>query len=123
LSKKGEAEVSVNRSRGNKRRLSHAQLLQRRGASEKSAAKRQTAKILSLIDELKRGVIDLEKYNVPPIRFPVMTSSSVIDVDNPRSNEGDEDPAINRFLDTLDIDLQVKLKTIAGLMRGGGGKM
>ena len=112
--------MSVHRKR---RSLSLAQTLQRRGASKHSKVKRQTAKLISLIDELKREVIGLEPYNVPPIRFPVGTSSSVIDVNNPRGNEGDEDPAINRFLDTLDIDLQVKLKTIAGLKRQGGGKM
>ena len=95
---------------------------QRRAASERANKKRTTAKILAQLDELKRNVIKLEENNVPPVRFPVGTSSSVIDIDNPRSNEGDEDPAINRFLDTLDVELQVRNKQAYNLWCRGGGK-
>ena len=110
--------MSKNRKR---HRETISQRHQRREASGRAQGKRQTAKLIALLDELKHNVIELGKVNVPPLRYPEGTSSSVIEVSSPRGNEGDEDPAINRFLATLDIDLQVRNSEAYRLRRQGGG--
>lgn len=89
----------------NHKRVTTQQRIQRRAASVRAQERRKSLKIISLLEGLKESVIALDKLNCPPVRYPTGNSSSVIQVGTARSNDGDEDPQINRFLATLELDL------------------
>lgn len=91
------------------RRRNHLTLQQRGqriAAGKKSAEKRRLVHILAQVDTLRLNIIELDSLNCPPIKYPVLHSSSVVQIDAARTTEGDFDPAIEKHFGMLTIVLE-----------------
>ena len=89
-------------------RLTSREKCQRITASYRAKDKRDSAEIERLLADLAYEVKELRKINVAPLKLPTGHSSSVIEVDRPRTVEPETDYRINNYFDSLRIDLLVK---------------
>ena len=89
-------------------RLTGREKRQRIKASYRAKDKRDSAEIERLLTDIAYEVKELRKINCAPLKLPTGHSSSVIEVDRPRSVEPETDYRINNYFDSLRIDLMVK---------------
>ena len=79
-----------------------------RTARIRREAKKYSEEVCDLLKEFGPVVEALEKVNVPPVKYPHSTSTSVIAI-GPKGCEPDSDRDITYFMSTFRIELLAKL--------------
>lgn len=106
--------MSKNRKRTQTRTLAQMQHLQ--AARQANLKKRRLISLEAKIDLLKLEVKELMELNYPPVKFPHSTSKSIV-LRVSKTNTPDGDPAIESFLDTLAVDIDLLFQKAQNLRK------